>query len=447
MIGPSNPQTDPQTIDRGSITMKKDHIHARGQLSRFTARVLSIGLLSFGVASCDFDVVNIASVGEETLEDVAVIPLLLASAEAAVQAGWIRGTLMSGLAADEYFWGATCTPQELIDVGIWDVTNIGRGGALNESWTTIARNQWITQDMHERIVELEGAGAANLAWTGLWRGMMRIVQADLYTPVTYLGGAAVTTLTAYTGTIPILDLAQVDGAGDSEVLSYILGVKARLKHTIWIETGMTDAAMLAAAVTDADAALAQDANFDWQIPYGTAANNPLFGSQSYSPTVEIRNHLDAVTGAQDPRAPFGDFIEIGTIFVTDSIFQQEKYTSRTVPVTLVKWQEMNLIAAESLLMGGDLVGGVARLNLNRADAGLGGLPAAANAAELRGWLISERFVEFWAEGGRRWMDMRRFDITFPRWRQEAFDDPRGGTQRRFPLPLSETLPNTNFEKN
>ena len=78
--------------------MKKEHIHARRKLSRFTARVLSIGLLSFGVASCDFDVVNIASVGEETLEDVAVVPLLLASAEAAVQAGWrsFAATLTDG---------------------------------------------------------------------------------------------------------------------------------------------------------------------------------------------------------------------------------------------------------------------------------------------------------------------------------------------------------------
>ena len=445
MIGPSNPQTDPQTIGGGLIIMKElDFSRARRQISRFTSRVLSIGLLSFGVASCDFDVTNIASVGEATLEDVAVVPLLLLTAEAAVVDAWDRQTRAAGLAADEYFWGATCTPIELIDQGIWDVTNQGRGGAINETYRAIAQDQWVTDNIHERIIGFFGAGDANLAWTGLWRGMTRIVQADMFETVTYDGGPAVAHLAAYEGTQPVLDLAQVDGAGDDEVLSYILGVKSRLKHTIWIETGMTDAAMLAAAVTDGDAALALDADFAWMIPYGSLDNNPLFGSQAYSPTVEIRNHLDAVTGESDPRVPFGAFVEIGTFFVTDSIFQQDKYASRSSPVTLVKWQEMNLIAAESLLEGGDLAGAVARLNLNRTDAGLPDLPAAADAAELRDWLITERFVEFWAEGGRRWMDMRRFDINFPRWRQEAFDDPRGGTQRRFPLPLSETVPNTNF---
>ena len=427
---------------------ESNHARARRQISRrqifrFTSRVLSIGLLSFGVASCDFEVENISSINESTLEDVAVVPLLLASAEAALQEGWSFQTLTAGLASDEYYFGATCTPIELIDAGIWDVTNIGRGGAINERWESIAQDQWITQNIHERITELQGAGHANLAWTGLYRGMMRIIQADMFTPITYDGGPAVTNLAAYQGTEAIFDLAQVDGAGNSEVLSYILGAKARLKHTMWIETGSTDAAMLAAAVTDADAALAQDATFNMQIQYGTSNNNPLFGSQSYSPSNNIRHHLDAVTGAEDPRVPFGDFVEIGTLFVTDSIFQQEKYLSRTEPITIVRWQEMNLIVAESMLEGGNLAGAVARLNLNRTDAGLPDLPAAADAAELRGWLITERFVEFWAEGGRRWMDMRRFDLPHPRWRQEAFDSP-GGTQRRFPLPLSETNPNTNF---
>jgi len=422
-----------------------DHVRsASRQIFRFTSRVLSIGLLSFGVASCDFEVRNISSVNEATLEDVSVVPLLLASAQAALQEGWAAQTHTVGLAADEFYWGATCTPIELIDVGIWDVTNIGRGGALNERWETTAKDQWITNNIHTRIAELEGAGSANLAWTGLWRGMMRIIQADMWAEITYDGGPAITPLAAYTGTLPILDLAQVDGSGNSEVQSYILGAKARLKHTIWIETGSTDAAMLAAAATDADAALALDADFNMQISYGTANNNPLFGSDGYSPSDQIRRHLDPVTGASDPRVPFGQFIEIGTLFVTDSIFQQEKYLTRTGNISIVRWEEMNLIVAESLLEGGDLAGAVARLNLNRADAGLPGLPAAADAAELRGWLITERFVEFWSEGGRRLMDMRRFDLPHPRWRQEAFDDPRGGTQRRFPLPLSETNPNTNF---
>ena len=446
MIGPSNPQTDPQTMNGGLIIMKElDHARsARRQIFRFTSRALSIGLLSFGVASCDFEVENISSVNETVLEDVAVVPLLLASAEAALQEGWSFQTLTAGLASDEYYWGATCTPIELIDVGIWDVTNIGRGGALNERWASIAKDQWITQNIHERITELQGAGHANLAWTGLYRGMMRIIQADMWAQITYDGGPPVTPLAAYQGTEAILDLAQVDGAGNSEVLSYILGAKARLKHTMWIETGMTDAAMLAAAVTDADAALAQDADFNMQILYGTSNNNPMHGSTGYSPSDQIRRHLDAVTRASDPRVPFGQFIEIGTLLVTDSIFQQEKYLTVTDPITIVRWQEMNLIVAESLLEGGDLAGALARLNLNRTDAGLPDLPAAANAAELRGWLITERFVEFWGEGGRRLMDMRRFDLPHPRWRQEAFDDPRGGTQRRFPLPLSETNPNTNF---
>jgi hypothetical protein len=446
MIGPSNPQTDPQTMNGGLIIMKGlDHARERRRdIFRFTSRALSIGLLSFGVASCDFKVENIASVGEETLEDIAVLPLLLGSAEAALQSGWISQTQAGGLASDEYYWGATCTPLELIDVGIWDVTNIGRGGALNEQWENVSRNTWITNDLHERVTAILGAGAAELAYTGLWRGMMRNIQADMWDPIAIDGGPPITPLAAYQGALPILDLAQTDGAGDSKVLSYILAVKARVKHSIWIETGSTDAAMLAAAVADADAALAQDADFRWEIKFGTASNNPLFGSQSYSPSNQIRRHLDAVTGAEDPRVPFGQFIEIGTLFVTDSIFQQEKYKTRTDPVTLAKWQEMNLIVAESLLESGDLVGGVARLNLNRTAAGLADFPAAADAAELRGWLITERQVEFWAEGGRRWMDQRRFDIPFTRWRSEAFADPRGGTQRRFPLPLSETLRNENF---
>ena len=201
MIGPSNPQTDPQTMNGGLIIMKElDHARsARRQIFRFTSRALSIGLLSFGVASCDFEVENISSVNETVLEDVAVVPLLLASAEAALQEGWSFQTLTAGLASDEYYWGATCTPIELIDVGIWDVTNIGRGGALNERWASIAKDQWITQNIHERITELQGAGHANLAWTGLYRGMMRIIQADMWAQITYDGGPPVTPLGCLSG--------------------------------------------------------------------------------------------------------------------------------------------------------------------------------------------------------------------------------------------------------
>lgn len=422
---------------------ESNHTRTRRQVSRFTSRVLAIGLLSFGVASCDFEVQNIASVNESTLDDVAVVPLLLASSEASLQWAWAASTHTAGLAADDFYFGATCTPIELIDVGIWDVTNIGRGGAINERWRDMSQSAWITQNIHERITELQGAGHANLAWTGLYRGMMRIILADMFTPLTFDGGPAVQNLAVYQGTQAIFDLAQADGAGDNKVLSYILGAKARLKHTIWIESGSTDGAMLAAAATDAAAALALDAAFNWQIVYGTANNNPLFGSDSYSPSNAIRRHLDPVTGASDPRVPFGAFIEIGTLFVTDSIFQQEKYLSRTQPVSIVRAAEMHLIIAESLLETGDLAGAVTALNQNRTAAGLPDLPAAASATELRGWLITERFVEFWSEGGRRWMDMRRFDLPHTRWRQEAFDSP-GGTQRRFPLPLSETNPNTNF---
>ncbi len=117
---------------------------------------------------------------------------------------------------------------------------------------------------------------------------------------------------------------------------------------------------------------------------------------------------------------------------------QTKYDKRESPITLVSGREMRLIVAESLLRGGDIVGGLAAMNQTRIDLGLP-LWNASNLAEAWVGLKRERGIQLWLEG-RRLGDLHR-------WREgNVPGDVEDMTSRStcFPIGQTERDANPNF---
>jgi hypothetical protein len=99
---------------------------------------------------------------------------------------------------------------------------------------------------------------------------------------------------------------------------------------------------------------------------------------------------------------------------------------------------MRLIEAEALLVGGDVSGAMAKLNLRRTALNLP-LWTASNAADAWTALKRERGIELWLEG-RRMGDYRRWAALKRPGEQENMT----GRNLCFPIPLSELETNPNL---
>lgn len=128
-----------------------------------------------------------------------------------------------------------------------------------------------------------------------------------------------------------------------------------------------------------------------------------------------------------------------------------KYKSRGTAVTakveqpiVLRLAEQYLIRAEARANRNNLINAVEDLKLIRGRAGLGTTTSTTNQNEVLTAIIKERRVEFFAEYGHRWFDLKRtgaLDVTLnykPEWQS---------TDRLLPIPQSEMLLNTNLTPN
>jgi starch-binding outer membrane protein, SusD/RagB family len=166
---------------------------------------------------------------------------------------------------------------------------------------------------------------------------------------------------------------------------------------------------------------------------------------------------------KDPRTPYakyastplapggvGDLGDGRGVIGRVPYYQQKKHPDYSSPIRLSSYQEAQLIVAESKLRAGDWQGALTIINAIRT--GVGVTPrTAANATETWTWLKLEKLTEFWLEG--RTMGERR------RWLGDGADpvapgplpdllrmDDRAGKDRCYPISLSETQTNPNFNK-
>ena len=113
---------------------------------------------------------------------------------------------------------------------------------------------------------------------------------------------------------------------------------------------------------------------------------------------------------------------------------------------VLRLAEQYLILAEAQAQQNNLVDALANINTLRRRAGLSDLPATISQQDLPLAIEKERRVEFFAEWGQRWLDLKRTQradnvlglIKGTNWQT---------TDALFPIPESERTSDSNLSQN
>lgn len=399
--------------------------------------------LALGGCGDLFEVENPVDILEEDLSDDRVIPALSNSAEAAVADAYDVAVLYGELPADAAIHISTNQGNLALDRGILGEFNERAEQLYNE----MASARWTATEVTRRLEELvpDPSTSAAVGRSYYWDAVARITLADLVEEVPFDGGTPNTPAQVYEGAITLLqkaaDISTAANAPAYTAAAY--GTMARAYRSLYFERG-GDLAALEQARLAAERALAAQSDFRLDVRYQTPGSSNTLGTSwqvglfydVMSPV--YANRVDPASGQRDPRVQHGAFSGQVSTF-GDSVYQQQKYTSRDADIRLASWQEARLILAEYHLVMGNLDQARTHLNAVRAAAGLPAL-SGGSAESLQAQLRYERATEFWLEM-RRWQDMRYYDMVDQRW------DPamkQLGVDRRFPVSLRERSTNPNY---
>lgn len=108
------------------------------------------------------------------------------------------------------------------------------------------------------------------------------------------------------------------------------------------------------------------------------------------------------------------------------------YSSNVAPVAIIRNEELILLAAEANHIT-DPTAAVDAINIIRSSAGLPDYTGGTTPAELVDEIVKQRRYSLYAEGGHRWIDLRRFgkldELTLDRTDDNIFE--------QFPTPANE----------
>ncbi|WP_439643275.1 hypothetical protein [Gemmatimonas sp.] len=259
----------------------------------------------------------------------------------------------------------------------------------------------------------------------------------------------------------------IDGGPKQPYTVYLERAEAAFTEAITVATAANSAAIRDAATAgrasvrllrgnlagaSADAALLPN-TFVYRMPYFVNTvdqYNRLYWASANQPyrahTVWGTFYENYRRTTRDPRVPFDSSLTIrfGDAAVTSLGGQvrwyfQTKYPVRESSINLTSGWEMRLIEAEGLLVGDDISGALARMNIRRTALSLP-LLTATNATEAWEALKRERGIELWLEG-RRMGDQRRWAAL----NRPGVSDDMTGRTLCFPIPLSELQTNPNLK--
>jgi len=108
------------------------------------------------------------------------------------------------------------------------------------------------------------------------------------------------------------------------------------------------------------------------------------------------------------------------------------YATNTTPVAIMRNEELILLSAEANHIANPTAA-VAAINVIRTAAGLPAYSGGTAPADLVTEILNQRRYSLYAEGGHRWIDLRRFD----RLGDLPIDRPGDGTFAQFPIPANE----------
>ncbi|MEM6318308.1 MAG: RagB/SusD family nutrient uptake outer membrane protein [Bacteroidota bacterium] len=147
--------------------------------------------------------------------------------------------------------------------------------------------------------------------------------------------------------------------------------------------------------------------------YGEAPdiNNPLFYPFDRATNTILIVHPSMIEDAIPGDNRLNKFAERVDNPVTNTgltgTFQDARWPSNTSPIAYIRNEELILIAAEAAAQTGDTDGAVAAINVVRNAAGIGDYEGGTSAMDLMDEILFQRRYSLWAEGGHRWVDLRR----------------------------------------
>jgi hypothetical protein len=173
--------------------------------------------------------------------------------------------------------------------------------------------------------------------------------------------------------------------------------------------------------------------------------NPVFTSINLSSfaTVDPTFRNLTIGGVPDPRVAVTDANRPGSA-PGSAIWTANKHALRETPLTIARYDEAQLILAETLARSGDLTGAEGAINAARGAALQQYSSAGQTQADVLNQIVEERRREFFLEG-HRLQDYRRFNLPLvPAAGVLDAANQAYGDQRCFQLPDVERVNNPNI---
>lgn len=408
-------------------------------------RLLAILPLVLAEAACEdiFEVDNPTNIVDSDLNDAQYTNALANSAEGALSLAYGNTVIYADMVADGIMHVSNRRGNVQLDQGDVTIFNNRVEGVYNE----LSQARWTSTEVRSRLGELLEDPQADLrmARVSYWDAVCRITLADFFQEIPLDGGAPNEPTVLYEQALDLLqDAAAIANAvGDSNYEAAAHATMARTYRSLYFEGGASDPGLMAQAGDAAATALDIQPDFRLDLVYAPPGTQNALAdglrADGYYDVMEDTwaNTVDPVSGESEPRIPHGE--SIGLSGSGDPVYQQMKYANLNDPIPVSRWQEASLILAEARLVAGNTDGAVAALNDVREGADLPTF-SSADPREILDQLVYERAVEFWLEG-RRWQDMRYYDILPPRWSDNSKSQ---GIDRRWPVSLQEKGSNPNY---
>lgn len=115
--------------------------------------------------------------------------------------------------------------------------------------------------------------------------------------------------------------------------------------------------------------------------------------------------------------------------------------------TVLRLAEQYLIRAESNAKNNNLSTAIDDLNIIRSRAGLAALPTTLNQAQVLTAVAQERRIEFFAEWGHRWLDLKRTNTVTSTFSNISYKSSYRPYQQLYPIPVYDLSTNPNLTQN
>lgn len=148
-------------------------------------------------------------------------------------------------------------------------------------------------------------------------------------------------------------------------------------------------------------------------------NNPLYYPRDASTSTILIAHPSLIEDAEAGDTRLNKFFERVNNPVTNSgianssgdqipgVYQDNRYATNVDAIAFIRNEELILIHAEASLVEGSPGDAIDDINLIRNTHGLADYSGATTADALLDEILNQRRYSLWAEGGHRWIDLRR----------------------------------------